>query len=55
MFHAVREGEGELFRPSADSYLLRLLLLLLLLLRFLLLLLLFYKESERVALNSVWP
>lgn len=53
MFHAVREGEGELFRPSADSYLLRLLLLLLL--RFLLLLLLFYKESERVALNSVWP
>lgn len=54
MFHAVREGEGELFRPSADSYLFRLLLLLLLL-RFLLLLLLFYKESERVALNSVWP
>lgn len=53
MFHAVREGEGELFRPSADSYLFRLLLLLLL--RFLLLLLLFYKESERVALNSVWP
>lgn len=53
MFHAVREGEGELFRPSTDSYLFRLLLLLLL--RFLLLLLLFYKESERVALNSVWP